>query len=599
MRFDQSSARGVRQFAMGAAIASLLAGCATVPATPPALASEAAPSDLRAASAPIAAPPPAPTPAAVTPPQRPWWTHATIYEIYPRSFQDSNGDGVGDLNGITQRLDYLQSLGVDALWITPFFPSPNADFGYDIADYTNVAPEYGTLADWDRLVAEARRRNMRVMVDFVVNHTSAEHPWFRESRSSRTNPKRDWYMWHDPAPDGGPPTHWPSIFTGTTWAYDAATRQYYYHIFLPEQPDLNWANPEVRDAMFDVARFWLRRGASGFRLDATPYLFEDTAYPEDPAPQSGPPPWLKPYNSGLPQGNDVLRQLRDVMEEFPGDPALLGESATANIGDLRRVYGANNDEINLPMNFLFGNIERLDAALFKRRMDEAHSQLDGNPPVFFFSSHDQRRQWSEFGDGVHNDAIAKMSAALLLLQPGTAILYYGEELGMGDAPRALLESAPTTAIRPRRDDRDRSRTPMQWTSAADAGFSTAAPWLPVNPQTQSHNAADEAADAASVLRWYQALLALRRSDPLFRDGTYLPLSSGNASILAFGRQLPDGSGAVIAMNMSAQVQPMQLSGLPDGATLQPHPAIAGAGVVTSTNASLGGYAISITRFARP
>lgn len=584
MQLNHDSGQGARRCAIGVAFASLLAGCAAVPNAPPALS--------RSTAAVVAQTPPTNTPSA-----RPWWTHATIYEIYPRSFQDSNGDGVGDLNGITQRLDYLQSLGVDALWITPFFPSPNADFGYDIADYTNVAPEYGTMADWDRLVAEARRRNMRVMVDFVVNHTSAEHPWFRESRSSRTNPKRDWYMWADPAPDGGPPTHWPSIFTGTTWQYDATTRQYYYHIFLPEQPDLNWANPEVRDAMFDVARFWLRHGASGFRLDATPYLFEDSAYPEDPAPQSGPPPWLKPYNSGLPQGNAVLRQLRDVMEEFPGDPALLGESATANIADLRRVYGANNDEINLPMNFLFGNIERLDAALFKQRMDEAHSQLDGNPPVFFFSSHDQRRQWSEFGDGVHNDAIAKLSAALLLLQPGTAILYYGEELGMGDGPRALLDAAPTTAIRPRRDERDRSRTPMQWTGAAGAGFSTAAPWLPVNPQTQSHNAEVEAADAGSILQWYRALLALRRNDPHFRDGAYLPLTSGNPQILAFGRQLPDGSGAVIAMNMSAQVQQMQLSGLPDGAILQQGSVTAGAEVLTSTNASLGAYTISITRFA--
>ncbi|MFM6852831.1 MAG: alpha-amylase family glycosyl hydrolase, partial [Sphingopyxis sp.] len=334
------------------ALAAMLAGgavCSGAAAAQPMAAPIAVQPTTPQSTTPQPAAPLASTPVNAT---APWWAHATIYEIYPRSFQDSDGDGVGDLNGVTSRLDYLQSLGVDAIWITPFFPSPNADFGYDIADYTNVAPEYGTLADWDRLVAQARQRGIRVLVDFVVNHTSAQHPWFQQSRASRNNPKRDWYIWHDPAPDGGPPTNWPSIFTGPTWTLDPATGQYYYHIFLPQQPDLNWANPQVRQAMFDVARFWLGRGASGFRLDATPYLFENTDYPQDAAPQSGPPAWLKPYNSGLPAGHDVLRGLRAVMGEYPGDPVLLGESATANIADLRAVYGANDDEINLPMNFL-------------------------------------------------------------------------------------------------------------------------------------------------------------------------------------------------------------------------------------------------------
>lgn len=234
-----------------------------------------------------------------------WYDHAVIYEIYPRSFQDTNGDGVGDLKGVTQRLDYLQTLGVDAIWLTPFFPSPNIDFGYDISNYIDVAPDYGTMADWDELVREAKQRNIRVLVDFVVNHTSDQHPWFKESRSSLTNPKRDWYIWKDGKPAAGqaqaaPPTHWASIFGGYTWTLDPATNQWYYHIFLPQQPDVNWMNQDLRKAMFDVARFWLDHGASGFRLDATPYLVEDQAYPDDLHTDRGPSIGLKPYNSDRP-----------------------------------------------------------------------------------------------------------------------------------------------------------------------------------------------------------------------------------------------------------------------------------------------------------
>jgi alpha-glucosidase len=230
---------------------------------------------------------------------------------------------VGDLNGVTQRLDYLKTLGVDAIWLTPFYPSPNADFGYDVSDYTAVAREYGTMADWDRLTREARKRGIRVMVDLVLNHSSDQHPWFKESRSSRNNPKRDWYVWHDLAPDGGPPSNWESIFGGSTWEYDKPTGQYYYHIFLKEQPDLNWANPGLQKAMHDVARFWLRHGAAGFRLDATPYLFEDTNWPNDPDVKSGAPVGLKPYNSNLP-ATRAAAGLAQGGGQFPRRPGAAG-----------------------------------------------------------------------------------------------------------------------------------------------------------------------------------------------------------------------------------------------------------------------------------
>jgi|SRR5580658_2062039 len=329
-----------------------------------------------------------------------WYDHAVIYEIYPRSFSDSNGDGIGDLNGITARLDYLKQLGVDAIWITPFFPSPNFDFGYDVSDYVNVAPEYGTLQDWDMLAAEARKRGIRVLVDFVLNHTSDQHAWFKESRSSRDNPKRDWYVWRSGSGPGQPPTHWTSIFGGYTWTLDAATDQWYYHMFLPQQPDVNWANPGLRKAMFDVIRFWLNHGASGFRLDATPYLFEDPAFPEDPNP---PPPGgaaaLKPYNSGRPENHEVLREMRKILDGYPGQPVLLGESSTATIEDLAKVYGEHHDEIQLPMDFLFGNLTTLDAVVFKKQVDAAQLQLGGQTPVSFFqqprssAAVEQFRRW--------------------------------------------------------------------------------------------------------------------------------------------------------------------------------------------------------------
>jgi len=491
-----------------------------------------------------------------------WYDHAVIYEIYPRSFQDTNGDGIGDLKGITQRLDYLQELGVDAIWITPFFPSPNADFGYDVSDYTGVAAEYGTMADWDELVRGSRKRSIRVLVDFVVNHSSDQHPWFKESRSSRDNPKRDWYVWRDGGPNGQPPTHWTSIFGGYTWTLDPRTNQWYYHVFLPQQPDLNWANPGLRKAMFDAARFWLDHGASGFRLDATPYLFEDPAFPDDPHPPApGGPAALMPYNSGRPENHGVLRELRSILDSYPEDRVLLGESSTPTIEDLAAVYGKNHDEIQLPMDFLFGNLNKLNAAEFKKQVDDAQLRLGGQTPVFFFSSHDHPRQWSVFGDGKNNDQIAKLTAALTLTLRGTALMYYGEELGMGTMSKAELAAIPIGPKRPRADDRDGERTPMQWTSGPTAAFTTGAPWLPVEPAARTYNVASEKQDPDSIYSWYAALLKLRQT-PTFRSGGYVPLDSGNAHAFAFGRRLGDGRGALIVLNMSAKPQRVTITGAP-------------------------------------
>ncbi len=492
-----------------------------------------------------------------------WYDHAVIYEIYPRSFQDSNGDGIGDLNGITARLDYLKDLGVDAIWVTPFFPSPNFDFGYDVSDYVNVAPEYGTLEDWDKLVAEAKKRDIRVLVDFVVNHTSDQHAWFRESRSSRDNPKRDWYIWKSGGGPKDPPTHWTSIFGGYTWTWDETTEQWYYHIFLPQQPDVNWGEPGLRKAMFDVVRFWLDHGASGFRLDATPYLFEDPAFPDNPnPPEPGGPAALEPYNSGRPENHQVLREMRHILDTYPGDPVLLGESSTATIEDLNKVYGKNRDEIQLPMDFLFGNLTKLDAAIFKKQVDDAQLKLGGQTPVFFFSSHDHPRQWSVFGDGIHNNQIAKLTAALTLTQRGTTLLYYGEELGMATMPASELKAFPTGPKRPRADDRDGERTPMQWNSTAHAGFTKGEPWLPVQSTYRRFSVEAEKRDPNSIYSWYVRLLKLRREDPAFRDGIYIPLDSGNPNVFAFGRRAATGELALVVLNISALPQKVQIKGMP-------------------------------------
>ncbi len=490
-----------------------------------------------------------------------WYDRAVIYEIYPRSFQDTNGDGIGDLNGVTSRLDYLKELGVNAIWITPFFPSPNADFGYDVSDYTNVAHEYGTMEDWNRLTAEAKKRGIRVLVDFVVNHTSDQHPWFKESRSSRTNPKRDWYVWKDGGGPDKPPTHWTSIFGGYTWTWDARTRQWYYHVFLPEQPDVNWRNPGLKKAMFDVVRFWLDHGASGFRLDATPYLIEDPAYPDDPhPPQSGGPASLMPYNSGRPENHQILKEMRQVLNGYSGDPVLLGESSTKTIQDLAAVYGSNGDEIHLPMDFLFGNLQQLNAAVFKREVDAAQTQLGGRTPVFFFSNHDHPRQWSTFGDGKNNDQIAKLTAALTLSQRGCVLLYYGEELGMAMMSKDDLARVPITPKRPRPDKRDGARTPMQWDTTVNAGFSKGSPWLPVEATFKHYNLTSEKADPNSIYNWYSALVKLRSDEVTLREGDYVQLESGNANVFVFGRKTSEGNIALVAMNTSSKEQRTNISG---------------------------------------
>jgi alpha-glucosidase len=485
-----------------------------------------------------------------------WWQHAVFYEIYPRSFADSNNDGIGDLEGIASKLDYLKDLGVDAIWITPCFPSPQVDFGYDVSDYENIDPMYGTLADFDKLAAEAKKRDMRIILDFVVNHTSDQHKWFLDSKSSRTSAYRDWYIWRDGKGPGQPPNNWISIFGGPAWKFDPATYQYYYHYFYAAQPDLNWRNPAVKDAMFDVTRWWYKRGVSGFRLDAVSTLFEDPSLHDNPILTGtnafGDPKEEEKYNLKLPEVHDVLRGLRQAADQYGA--VLIGETWTADVAELNQYYGANHDELELPMDFLFTTVDKLSPAEFRKQIAAVNAATGW--PTFVISNHDIVRSYDRYGDGQHNDQIAKLMAALYLTLRGTPIMYYGEEIGMKTTPPVRKEDVKDPIGRsgwPEVKGRDGERTPMQWDESENAGFSKASPWLPVPPTYKTHNVADEAGDPDSILTFYRNLLKLRHTNRALLDGDYVPLNENDSNLLSYLRVYKDQA-VLVVLNMSAAEQ---------------------------------------------
>lgn len=505
----------------------------------------------------------------------PWWKHAVFYEIYPRSFQDSDGNGVGDIRGISSRLDYLQNLGVDAIWITPMYPSPLVDFGYDVSDYTAIDPLYGTLADFDNLVSEAKKRNIRVLMDLVPNHTSDQHPWFKESRSSRENLKRDWYIWRDGKGPGQPPNNWQSWFGHSAWTFDPASNQYYYHYFYKEQPDLNWRNPEVRQAMYGVMRFWLDRGVAGFRVDAVSRLFEDPGLHDDPGLPGtnayGDPNIKHQYTDDLPEVHDVLREMRHLVDSYPDNPVLISEADEPNIAELTKMYGQYNDEIQLPMDFQIADVNRLSALDFRRLLDEIEHNAAHGQPLFFFSNHDQPRQWDRYGDGVHNDQIAKLMATLLLTTPATPLMYYGEEIGMRTTPPARIEDVqdPIGKIGwPQEKGRDGERTPMQWDASKNAGFSTAErTWLPIPPSAAEYNVQAESRDPHSILSFYKRVLALRRSEPALQGERCMLLDRKNPFVLSYLRKNPHGGQSIlVVLNMTAETREVALHLAPFGIT---------------------------------
>ncbi len=481
-----------------------------------------------------------------------WWESGCIYQIYPRSFQDSDGDGVGDIAGIEQRLDHIAALGVDAIWLSPITPSPMADFGYDVMDYCDVDSLFGTLADFDRLLAAVHDRGLKLILDFVPNHSSDQHPWFVESRSSRTSAKRDWYIWRDPGPDG-PPNNWISDFGGSAWEYDEPSGQYYYHAFLKEQPDLNWRNPEVRRAMIDAMQFWLDRGVDGFRIDVLWHVIKAAGLPDNPPNPDYLPAMgekfslLQRHSTDQPDVHEVIAEMRALADSYgEGDERVLIGEICLPLDRLMAYYGADEPGVHLPFNF-----ELIEAPWNARSLADFIEAYEaalppGGWPNWVLGSHDARRVAARLGSDQ-----ARVAAMLLLTLRGTPTLYQGDEIGIGDV------AIPTGSIRDPRElrepglglGRDPARTPMAWDASTHGGFSTSSPWLPLHADWQRRNVGTQSDDPSSMLSLYRQLLALRRKHPALAIGSYHAVAA-EGDILAFERQHGDER-LLIALNLGA------------------------------------------------
>ena len=481
----------------------------------------------------------------------PWWQKAVIYQVYPRSFQDSTGNGIGDLKGVERRLDHLVSLGIDTVWLSPIYPSPMADFGYDVSDYTGVDPLFGTLADFDALIAAAHAKSLRLILDFVPNHSSDQHPWFLASRSARDDPKRDWYIWRDAAPDGGAPNNWLSHFGGSAWEWDVSSGQYYLHSFLKQQPDLNWRNPQVKAAMFDALRFWLERGVDGFRVDVIWCLIKDVRFRDNPSN----PDWrpgqtsrdklLPIYDSDQPEVHEIIAEMRGVLDGF-GDRLLIGEIYLP-IEKLMTYYGERGLGAQMPFNFLLINADwhAENIASIIGRYEQA---LPADAwPNWVLSNHDQSRIATRVGR-----AQAGVAAMLLLTLRGTPTIYYGEEIGMEDTPISPEDvQDPAEKRQPGiGQGRDPERTPMPWDGSSRAGFTTGTPWLPLGPDRETINVAAERADPRSMLALYTALLQLRRDRPMLAHASLAGLRA-EGSVLRYERHFA-GEVLVVVLNLGTE-----------------------------------------------
>lgn len=464
-----------------------------------------------------------------------WWESGIIYQVYPRSFRDSNADGIGDIPGIIQKLDYLKELGIHAIWISPFYSSPMADFGYDVSDYRGIHPLFGTMDDFDHLVKEIHQRDLRLILDFVPNHTSEEHPWFRESRESRDNPKRDWYIWKDPKPDGSPPNNWLSEFGGRAWEYDEKTGQYYYHAYLKEQPDLNWRNPQVQEAMLDHMRFWLEKGVDGFRVDVMWHIIKDSQFrdnPPNPEYREEMSPYRKhiaAYSTDQPEVHQVVAQMRQLLEEY-GDRVLIGEIYLP-INQLVSYYGRNNTGAHLPFNFQLIKLP-WDAAKIGAAIDEYEGSLpEGGWPNWVLGNHDKSRVASRVGIRQ-----ARVAAMLLLTLRGTPTMYYGDEIGMTDVPIApeQVKDPHEKNVPGKGLGRDPERTPMQWDDSQNAGFTSGSPWLPLMSDFRTINVKSQWGEQGSVLEFYRRLIKRRQQEDALKAGSYSPVFRQNG-ILSYIR----------------------------------------------------------------
>ena len=495
---------------------------------------------------------------------RPWWKDGIVYQIYPRSFQDSNNDGIGDLPGILSRLDYIQSLGVDAIWLCPVNPSPDIDFGYDVSDYYAINPKFGSMEDFDNLLSEVHHRNLHLILDLVLNHTSDQHPWFQESKKSKDNPYHDWYLWRDPAAKGGVPNNWQSWFAGKGWEYDQNLNQYYFHMFHKEQPDLNWRNAGVRAEMLNIFKFWLDRGVDGFRLDVFNEYFKDAEFRNNPRAKGY---HLRAffnyqhiYDVSQPEMIPALQEIRALIDRYE-NRYLVGETFLASPQQARGYIGPDRLHAGFDFSFLNSGFNAQDFRKAIAQWDGLHGEDAW--PNYVLNNHDNPRSASRYTYD-ENDARLKLLAALLLTLRGTPFLYYGEEIGMRDIQVNPLMMQDMVGKRhwPWHSGRDGCRAPMQWHGGKNAGFSLAEPWLPVNADYVLRNVENQQQGRSSLLNFYKELIELRKSSPPLYQGSLKLLSSAHETVLMYQRQ--DGTDKFLVVLNFSNLRVTQLLPLQEG-----------------------------------
>lgn len=514
--------------------------------------------------------------------KRNWWKEAVAYQVYPRSFNDSNGDGIGDLPGLIEKLDYLENLGIDVIWLSPMYPSPNDDNGYDISDYKGIMSEFGTMNDFDQLLSSIHQRGMKLILDLVVNHTSDEHPWFIESKSSKTNAKRDWYIWADPKPDGSEPNNWESIFNGSTWEFDESTKQYYFHLFSKKQPDLNWENPDVRQAVFDMMNWWFEKGIDGFRVDAITHIKKNFEAGDLPVPDGKKFAPAFDVDMNQPGIQEWLQEMKDKsLSRY--DIMTVGEANGVTPNDAEEWVGEENGKFNMIFQFEHLGLwstgdTKFDVKSYKQVLNRWQKQLENvGWNALFIENHDQPRRVSTWGDDKNYwYESATSHATAYFLQQGTPFIYQGQEIGMTNYPFESIESFNDVAVKTeyqivkkeggdvnqlldkyKMENRDNARTPMQWNNSINAGFTTGKPWFHVNPNYTEINVKQQLNDKFSILSYYKALIQLKKSDLIYTYGKFNMVDAENKQVFAYTRTFKNNTVLIVA-NLTNEVSELNL-----------------------------------------
>lgn len=514
--------------------------------------------------------------------KRNWWKEAVAYQVYPRSFNDSNGDGIGDLPGLIEKLDYLENLGIDVIWLSPMYPSPNDDNGYDISDYKGIMSEFGTMNDFDQLLSSIHQRGMKLILDLVVNHTSDEHPWFIESKSSKTNAKRDWYIWADPKPDGSEPNNWESIFNGSTWEFDESTKQYYFHLFSKKQPDLNWENPDVRQAVFEMMNWWFEKGIDGFRVDAITHIKKNFEAGDLPVPDGKKFAPAFDVDMNQPGIQEWLQEMKDKsLSRY--DIMTVGEANGVTPNDAEEWVGEENGKFNMIFQFEHLGLwstgdTKFDVKSYKQVLNRWQKQLENvGWNALFIENHDQPRRVSTWGDDKNYwYESATSHATAYFLQQGTPFIYQGQEIGMTNYPFESIESFNDVAVKTeyqivkkeggdvnqlldkyKMENRDNARTPMQWNNSINAGFTTGKPWFHVNPNYTEINVKQQLNDKFSILSYYKALIQLKKSDLIYTYGKFNMIDAENKQVFAYTRTFKNNTVLIVA-NLTNEVSELNL-----------------------------------------